>query len=462
MAQFSTYNFRQRPPWSGHPLADLLPEDPAHGWPVARHPLKPLNHLGFLQEKERLAQELNLHNLLTPVEVFDVNYELLAAHQAREASTDQVTQHLASQLQAEGKSVTPVEVREKLASYARVRHMEFHPTDVCNLRCRGCTYQHDRADRKPAPVVFPFAGIAEIARLQPWSLVVCGGGEPTLYKDGKQRFPDLVEQLEAISPGLRLALITNGTRKPRGDWPDRFNWIRLSLDAATASTYDDFRSKPYFEEVLRNYLLYLNSSAHYVGLGFLFARANIREYAAVARLIFTLVSRKQPQHLAKVNVQYRPLRQDPHQLGQPFAEAITGEEIAETVAAIRVLAATSLALKSFLRQQTNITAVLGGNKHQPHRFRRCYYSQIFTILRASGDLFPCFIRVQEPQFALGNLLTDRPETIGLNLLYVGARRRQYCDPWGCRQSHVNYILEQGLRGVIQPSNSAKVQADPMF
>lgn len=463
MAQYSIYNFQSGPPRSdSHPLAELLPEDPDHGWPVARHPLKPLNHLEFLREKERLAQELNLHNFLTPAELFDANYRLLAAHQARQVSTEEVIKHLTAQLQAEGKPVTVPVVQEKLAAYARVRHMEFHPTDICNLRCYGCSYLHDRPDRRPTRVTFPFARLPEIARLQPRSMVICGGGEPTLYRDGNYRFPDIVAQLLAILPDLRLALLTNGTRKPQGHWPDKFAWIRISLDAATAATYDYFRGKPYFEVVLSNYLSYLQSAAPYVGVGFLFSKANIAEYAAVAELIFTLVRRRQPQHLAKVNVQYRPLRQDPHQLGEPFAAAITEEDIAATVAAIQALAAQSPELKTFLRQQTNVTAVLGGNRHHPHRFGRCYYSQIFTILRANGDLYPCFVRVMEPEFALGNLLTDPPATIGLNMLAVGARRRRYCDPWGCRQSHVNYVLEQGLMGRLQPSTSAEVQADPMF
>ena len=35
-------------------------------------------------------------------------------------------------------------------------------------------------------------------------------------------------------------------------------------------------------------------------------------------------------------------------------------------------------------------------------------------------------------------------------------------PLGCRQCHVNYIFEQGLKGVLKPSASLEVGADPMY
>ncbi len=91
-----------------------------------------------------------------------------------------------------------------------------------------------------------------------------------------------------------------------------------------------------------------------------------------------------------------------------------------------------------------------------------YYSQTFKIIRANGDLRPCFIRVAEPDFVLGNIIADDLPTIALNTLYVGACRHPYCDARGCRQCHVNYIFEQGLKGVLKPSISPEVLADPMF
>jgi MoaA/NifB/PqqE/SkfB family radical SAM enzyme len=459
--QFSVYN-NLLTQGGDNPVADLLPDGYEHGWHVARNLIKPLNHLGFLRRKEEIAVELNLHNTRTSPGRFDENYDVLSRHQARKVSTAAVIAHLARQLHRAGRPLSEADVASRLREYATIRHMEFHPSDVCNLACCGCTYGHDDLERKPPPVNFPFHEIHKIAQMRPRSMVVIGGGEPTLYRSGNHRFQEMIEEVCRTNPGIALALVTNGTQKPPGDWPSRLGWIRVSLDAATEATYTAFRGKPMFQRVLQNFISYLDHDIRYVGISFLFARSNIHDYAAVAQLIFELVRAEKPQALHKVNIQYRPLRRDPYQYHEPFTQAITDAQIEQTVDEIRKLADSSQELKAFLRNQTNVTAVLGGNTHPPHAFSRCYYSQTFRIVRANGDLRPCFIRVSKPDFILGNIRSGSLETIALNTLYVGARRKPQCDPHGCRQCHINYTFEQGLRGNLRPSTSPEVLADPMY
>lgn len=461
--RYSVYNsHRSNARSAAHPLADLLPQSYDEGWHVARNLLKPLNHLDFLKQKETIAAGLNLHSALTAPSAFDRNYELLELHQQGLLATGTVIRHLSLQLSGQGPQVTEEEVAASLREYATVRHMEFHPSDVCNLSCTGCTYGHDDPERKPPPINFPFQQIAGIARLKPASMVIIGGGEPTLYRSGRYRFQEVVDEIYATNPGIQVALVTNGTFKPAGDWPDRLAWIRLSLDAATPGTYAGFRGRPTFRQVVANFLSYLDHGARHVGISFLFARSNVHEYAEVARFIFDLVRQERPHALHKVNIQYRPLRQDPYLYGRPFTEAVTEAQIQTAIREVRALADSSPAMKALLRDQTNIPAILGGNSHPAHTFARCSYSQVFRIVRANGDLRPCFIRVSEPDFILGNLKTSSLEAIALNTLYVGARRKPHCSPEGCRQCHVNYTLEQGLQGGLQPSDAAQVLADPMF
>ncbi len=191
-----------------------------------------------------------------------------------------------------------------------------------------------------------------------------------------------------------------------------------------------------FDRVIRNYLDYLEFNVRYVGISFLFARSNIHDYASVAGFIYELVKSEKPYALHKVNIQYRPLRRDPYRYDIPFTQAVTNEQVEKAVREVRELADFSTEMKKFLKNQTNITAILGGNSHPSHEFSRCYYSQTFRIVRANGDLRPCFIRVSDPDFILGNIHTDSLETIALNTLYVGARRKLHCDGHGCRQCHV--------------------------
>jgi MoaA/NifB/PqqE/SkfB family radical SAM enzyme len=463
LQQFSIYSHvtaeHQTP---GNPLRDLLPENREHGWHVARNLLKPLNHLGFLKEKESIALELGLHSELTPAASFDANYALLVEHQAGRVSTSNVIRCLAAQSRRTRNVLSEADVSRSLREYATVRHMEFHPCDSCNLTCRGCTYGHDDPERKPSPVSYPSAAIGTITRLQPRSIVITGGGEPTLYRNGDHGFPEMVEEVRATNPGITLALVTNGTYKPPGDWPSHFSWIRVSLDAATERIYASFRGNAMFGRVIQNYLSYLDYDVPYVGISFLFGRSNIHEYATVARIIFDLVKATKPNALHKVNIQYRPLRHDPFLHDKPFVEAVTAAQIQEAVEQVRELAGSSTEMRSFLRNQTNVAAVLGGNSHPPYGFSRCYYGETFRIVRANGDLRPCFIRVAEPDFYLGNIITDNLEAIALNTLCIAACRKAHCDGHGCRQCHVNFTFEQGLRGNLKPSTSPEVRADPMY
>lgn len=463
LEQFSVYNnLITRRQGLNNPLWDLFPDDYDHGWHVARNLIKPLSHLDFLRRKEEIAVELNLHNLLTPHLWLAVNYDILTEHQAHRISTADVIKNLARQLHQTGKPLSESDIVNRLREYATIHHMEFHPSDVCNLTCCGCTYGHDDPERKPLSVNFPFQEIKKIAQLKPKSMVIIGGGEPALYRSEGYRFQEMVEEICHTNSGITLALVTNGTYKPPGDWPNKFSWIRVSLDAATEETYSAFRGKPMFNRVIQNYLSYLDYDIKYVGISFLFGRSNIHDYAAVARFVFELVKKEKPQALHKVNIQYRPLRRDPYLYAQSFTQAVTLDQIRKAVSEVRELADSSQEMKAFLRNQTNITAILGGNVHPPHEFSRCYYSQTFRIVRANGDLRPCFIRVSEPDFILGNICTDTLETIALNTLYIGFRRKPHCDPHGCRQCHVNYTFEQGLKGNLMPSASPEVLADPMY
>ena len=444
-----------------HPL-DFLRGDNEHGWLVARNLRKALNHLETLRWKDNTATELMLHGTRTDGIIFDEMFTLLQGHQERRVATDDVIRYLSARMASDNPNLTQETIKKELRDYAVVPHMEFHPSDVCNLTCIGCTYGHDDPETKPLPINYPFAELNRISSLHPKSMVIVGGGEPTLYRDDDLYFPELVTAIIEQNPGIKLALKTNGTHKPEGDWPSLFSYIRVSIDAATPETFTKFRGKPMFERVIKNYLDYLDYDAPYVGISFLFSNVNIHEYVQVAKFLHDLVKDNKPDKLHKVNVQYRPLRQDPFDYDKPFKEAVSEEQIEQTIDEVVELAHSSDDFEDFLSHQTNITAIVGGNTHPPYMFSRCNYSQIFRIVRANGDVRPCFIRVKEPDFLLGNVITDPPETIALNMLYVAAARKEHCNSQGCRQSHVNYILEQGLIGEMQPSMSDEVLRDPMF
>jgi radical SAM protein with 4Fe4S-binding SPASM domain len=272
----------------------------------------------------------------------------------------------------------------------------------------------------------------------------------------------LVNQIRILLPSTKLGLITNGTTFPEGDWYKEIEWARISIDSATRKTFKDVRQKDFFNEVCGNLLRFIETPIRCVGVTFLYSHMNIHEYVPMINFFYHFIKKESFYNMKKLTIQFRPLRQDPKDEGQIFPEAITKKEIDLVVQELLTIASTNEEMFNFIKSQTNSVVVKNGNLHKPLEFTRCHYALIFHILRANGDLYPCFITVDQPSFLLGNLITDSLETIALNSIYIAGKLQSTCNPEQCRQCHVNNLLERGLTGDIPPSISHDVQTDPFF
>lgn len=439
------------------PFESVRPADPDQGWNAARNLLKSLNHLDLMRNKDEVARRLGAMIGEVPGAA---GGPLL--HHARAGTNELSAIRETADSLGSGKATANDEFESMLSRYATVAHMEFHPTDRCNLACKGCTYGHDVVDAKPDPVSFPWSQLHRIQDLEPVSIVIVGGGEPTLYKSQGHGFAEMVLELRRILPTTKFALITNGTYVPDGSWTDELSWVRLSIDAAHHRTYELVRGRPMLERVMRGLTRYLDSNIPQVGVSFLYSKFNINEAVPFARKTFEFVRSRGDDSLPRVNVQYRPLRVDGDIAAAHFDFAVTRSEILQVAAECEEAVSSDPEFGSFLREQTNIRAVAGGNVHPAHDFDRCRYSQIFTILRANGDLRPCFNRVREPAFLIGNLISSPLEMIGLKKMRLALIEDTGCNPQNCRQCHVNNVLSRGIKNQLQPSASPSVLLDPMF
>ncbi len=108
-------------------------------------------------------------------------------------------------------------------------------TTACNYRCDHCIDW----DILNKPIKFDlgrlFASLDAMAARGLKSVILIGGGEPTLHP----AFVEVVQRLK--QRGLSVAVVTNGSRTDRlleiADLLDERDWIRLSLDAGTNETF---------------------------------------------------------------------------------------------------------------------------------------------------------------------------------------------------------------------------------
>lgn len=110
------------------------------------------------------------------------------------------------------------------------------PTDVCNFKCAFCSVQHRAGDSLTMAQIAEYLG--QLVPLGLKAVILSGGGNPLLWRDGKYDFNALAEYIYGC--GLEIGLITNGLplieEDGRMTWKgiktatlDKCTWVRISL-----------------------------------------------------------------------------------------------------------------------------------------------------------------------------------------------------------------------------------------
>lgn len=235
--------------------------------------------------------------------------------------------------------------RSAASAVALPRYVQIEPVGQCNLRCRMCPIQF-RGDGTPEhpPAFMDFDafrqlldGFGDIDELH-----LQGMGEPLMHP----RFFDMVAL--AAGRGIRVSTNTNLTllseQRARQCVASGLAAIHVSLDGASAATYEAIRVRGRFERVRRNLdrLLAARAAAGAtrpeVRIVAVAMRRNLHELADIVRLAHAAgVAEVFVQHLchdfdeASLPAQYLPMRawvedetllgEDPGRVARCFTEA---------------------------------------------------------------------------------------------------------------------------------------------
>lgn len=139
-------------------------------------------------------------------------------------------------------SLYPEAVKLSRGEPCEPRMAILHPTNRCEQKCAGCEYGncHGR-DAAEIPGDRLIELIPEAYQLGVLAALISGGGEPLLH-------PQIATALEkAKDLGMLVGIFTNGQALDEdlaAVIADSANFIRVSLDAATAETYSRVRGVP--------------------------------------------------------------------------------------------------------------------------------------------------------------------------------------------------------------------------
>ena len=169
------------------------------------------------------------------------------------------------------------------------KELQLEVTGACNLACRMCLvrYRPKLGKREGAMCFHVFKSIVDdLPELE--KLTLQGLGEPLLAPD----FDEMVEY--ACSRGIRVGFNTNGTflTWKRAERLVRAGvaWLHISLDGATADTYEGIRDGSDFEKVRKNIRGLvdvreeLDVDEPTIQLVFVAMRRNLHELAALVEL----------------------------------------------------------------------------------------------------------------------------------------------------------------------------------
>lgn len=301
--------------------------------------------------------------------------------------------------------------------------MEIHPTNNCNLDCQWCTYrERDRA------ASLSLAEIRKAAALRPAEVLIAGGGEPTLFRDGPCDFSDVIRCLREELPGTRLRLITNGTFIPKGEWADEVDEISISVDDSTAGDFISHKGRDLFGRVWGNIEEYLRRrTPTFIRVTKIYNSENVLDSIALSRKLYQIWT-EMPDGAKKRHFKFMvfPMADDTAQ-GTAYACSVLNDDTAKRWRdALTGISVSDPGMYQFLREHTNLLTVADGvPSEEPGEY--CSNLAHYALLGADGMLYPCFAACSS--FGSVNL---GPVDQDAESLYARRCELFYRKPLGCR------------------------------
>ena len=327
---------------------------------------------------------------------------------------DRVAQWRAAQTWEEAKTLYPL-------------YVEISPCGACNHRCTFCAV--DYIGYKPVMIGNYILGrvISEMGACGVKSIMFGGEGEPLLHK-GMDLAVSAVKQA-----GMDAAFTTNGTLLDHLETVSECTWIKVSMNAGTAATYEKIhRTKASdFDRVWKNIRSAATRKGNCtLGVQTVLLPENRPEVFLLAHLAKDagadyLAVKPYSQHKYSITRQYEGVKYDDNlNLAQALATLNDDHFHVE----FRTEA---------MRQQ-----------EEPIHYEKCHATPNFwAYIMASGDIYSCSAYLLDERFLLGNIKSEHFADI-----WQGEKRKKNWDfvrdtldirecRLNCRMDKVNRYLD---------------------
>jgi len=297
--------------------------------------------------------------------------------------------------------------------------LEVDPSNACNHSCPFCISGHIHLskfkgtkffDRRMMDEATIMSLCKDVVTMKIESLTWTGGGEPTMN-------PYLKNAINFINKNskIKMGMFSNGSMLSKFDLFDviveSLSWIRISIDAGTASSYDKLRvtnKNNNFKTVINNLkkliaLKKKKKSKIVIGVGFVVSKENYDEIEGFAKFF---------KNMDVDYCQYKPEIVQIERNGKldKVKEQISSEFWLHKV--IKQLDKAKLILGSkFECNSYKLEDLLFDSKNYGRNYKECIGSQFQPCVGADGNVYVCTNHRGHKEYSYGTIKEKSFKTI---------------------------------------------------
>lgn len=269
-------------------------------------------------------------------------------------------------------------------------YVRIKPTNVCNQKCYYCVYADDqvfdnrKVDRRES---IPWEKMQEIimdlVSMGVKAVTFSGGGEPLCYHS-------ILPALGMVkNSGLDYSVITNGQELSgeKADLLTEAKWVRISMDAADAGTYQKIRKVDAYQSVIRNIEEFakIKNGNCTLGINFVVTKDNYSE-------IYNFC--KQMRDIGVNNIKFSPLMvKDTQTYHLDIMDDV--EELLEQ------------AKQDLMTDSFEVVDKYSGDmmleKNFEKQYNNCYMKNLFTVIAANQNVYFCHQKAYRPDGLIGSI-----------------------------------------------------------
>jgi radical SAM protein with 4Fe4S-binding SPASM domain len=272
-------------------------------------------------------------------------------------------------------------------------YVEIGLTDRCNHKCSFCALDWVEKERKDMDINVLKTNLKDMAESGLKSIMFAGEGEPLLHKD----ICEIVQY--AKKQGLNVSITSNGAlfdKEKAEKCLPYLSWIRFSIDAGEKETYSKIHGvkKEEFSRVLENLKNAVKIKERKnlevtIGAQFLLIPDNLYEVDTLAEKL---------DQIGVDNLQIKPYSQHPSSKNK---FCIDYNDPTVRAMEMAILKLESKKLKIIYRKNTMQRV------HEGNAYDQCYGAPFFALIDARGNVIPCTLFYNNPEFTYGNIYDNK-------------------------------------------------------